>query len=296
MTEFTAGLSSFEVPDPQAGDPIPTLIVYPAHAPEQPESLGPYTLSAARNAEIAPGPFPLILISHGTGGSPLVYRDLARHLARYGFLIALPEHPRNNRNNNSLANTAAILANRPRHIRRVMDWLFAHPLFGPHLVPDAAAIIGHSLGGYTALAAAGGIPTAYPHETPDGQSAVVDVTPDARVKSLVLLAPATAWFTAADALSAVRVPILMLTAEKDDHTPQWHAAIVRQGVPDPALLEHKTIANAGHFSFLSPFPAPMIYAAFPPSQDPEGFDRPAFHVELNAEVLAFLRRAAGASV
>jgi predicted dienelactone hydrolase len=278
------------VPDPQAGDPIPTLVVFPADAPEQPESLGPYTLSAARNAEIAPGPFPLVLVSHGTGGSPLVYRDLARHLARHGFLVALPEHPRNNRSNNELANTAAILANRPRHIRRVMDWLFAHPQFGPHLVPDAAAIIGHSLGGYTALAATGAIPTAYPHETPDGQSCRVDVASDARVKALVLLAPATAWFTAADALSAVRVPILMLTGEKDVHTPQWHAAIVKQGVPDPALVEHKTIPNAGHFSFLSPFPPAMIYAAFPPSQDPEGFDRPRFHIELNADVIAFLQR------
>jgi predicted dienelactone hydrolase len=290
MDAFTAGCFAFEVLDQQAGDPIPALVIYPANAPERPERLGPYTLSVSMNAELATGPFPLIVVSHGTGSSHLLFRTLARHLARNGFVVVMPEHPRNNRNNNDLAGTAAILTNRPRHIRLVMDWAFSHDVFGPSLKPDATAIIGHSLGGYTALAAAGGVPTAFPHEMPDHQSRKVDVVPDDRVKALVLFAPAAAWFMAPGALSGVRVPILMLTAEKDPHTPAWHSEMIKQGVPDKALIEHRVIANAGHFSFLSPFPATMIDAAFAPSQDPEGFDRERFHAEMNAEVLAFLTR------
>ena len=48
-------------------------------------------------------------------------RPIALHLARAGFVVALPEHPGNNRSDNSLANTAVNLANRPRHVRLVLD-------------------------------------------------------------------------------------------------------------------------------------------------------------------------------
>lgn len=287
---FTAGCRTVEVLDKQSEDAIPLLVLYPSQSPQRIEKLGPYTLSVAMNAQIAAGTFPLIVISHGTGGSHLAYRNLAHHLARNGFVAVMLEHPRNNRNNNELAGTATILTNRPRHIRAVTDWAFSNDAFGQSLKPNVTAIVGHSLGGHTALAAAGGLPTAFPHETPDRQSQQIDVIPDERVKALVLFAPAAAWFMAPGALSRVRIPILMFTAEKDPHTPAWHAEVVKKGVPDQALVEHRTVPNAGHFSFLSPFPEAMTNPAFPPSQDPEGFDRGQFHVEMNAQVLAFLNR------
>jgi len=292
MRPFAAGLRNVEVPDPLTAGSIPLLILYPTDAAEQAETLGPYTLSAARNAPVAAGAFPLVVISHGTGGSPLVYRTLAAHLARNGFVVSLPEHPRNNRNNNELAGTAAILANRPRHLRLVADWAFLDGALAATLQPGTFSIIGHSLGGYTALAAAGGAPTAFPHETPDRTSRPIEVVPDPRVNALVLLAPASPWFMAPGALSAVRVPILMITAEKDPHTPPEHGQIIRDGLPSQTPLVHSVVPNAGHFSFLSPFPQAMIAPSFPPSQDPPGFDREQFHHHLNAEILAFLARVA----
>ena len=113
---------------------------------------------------------------------------------------------------------------------------------------------------------------------------------DERVKALVLLAPATPWFRAPDALRNVTVPILLLEAEKDEHTTREHGQIVLNGVADSSLVELRLIANAGHFSFLSSFPAARVSPAFPPSQDPPGFDREAFHRKLNADVAAFLAR------
>jgi hypothetical protein len=82
----------------------------------------------------------------------------------------------------------------------------------------------------------------------------------------------------------------MLTGERDESTPPWHAEIVKQGVPDVAAVDHRVVANAGHYSFLSPFPEELSRPTFPPSQDPAGFDRVRFHEEMNAEVTAFLRR------
>ena len=290
MIEGSAGFQTIELFDEEMGMAFPVILLYPSSSPEAPGAFGTYTMSTARDGSIMAGLYPLVVISHGTGGTPLVYRTLAAHLARNGFVVAMPEHPRNNRNNNDLAGTAALLAHRPRHVRLVIDWALTSSEFGPHVKADAVAVVGHSLGGYTALALAGGKPTAFPNETPDRKPLKIEVTADARVKALVLLAPAAAWFLAPGSLSEVCLPILMLTAEKDIHTPKWHAEVIRHGVPDQSLVEHRVIANAGHFSFLSPFPAAMASPSFPPSQDPAGFDRERFHEELNSEVLAFLTR------
>ncbi|WP_158453342.1 hypothetical protein [Paenibacillus polymyxa] len=46
-------------------------VMYPAGNPEQVERLGPYLLELAREAEPSGGMFPLVIISHGTGGRSL---------------------------------------------------------------------------------------------------------------------------------------------------------------------------------------------------------------------------------
>jgi predicted dienelactone hydrolase len=213
---------------------------------------------------------------------------MAKHLARAGFLVALPEHRGNSRNDNSLAGTVANLENRPRHISLTMDAVFADPAI-KDFAAERVGVIGHSIGGYTALAVAGGQPWAASHESADGKAHPVRVTSDQRVRSLALLSPATFWFVPG-ALREVSVPILMRTGEKDEITPASHADNVIRGVRDPSLVEHKVIAGAGHFSVMSRFPPAMIRPDFPPSQDPEGFNRENIRASLFFDVEAFLRR------
>jgi predicted dienelactone hydrolase len=255
--------------------------------------MGPYTISAAMDAPAATGVFPLVVISHGTGGSHLLYRTVAGHLARHGYVVVMPEHPRNNRNDNALGGTAAILVNRPRHVRVVMDWAFGPDGFDGCVQAGGVALIGHSLGGYTALALAGGVPTSFPNEWPDRLVQPLTVTPDPRVQALVLLAPATPWFKDPGALRNVRVPVLMFTGEKDGDAPAWFGDIVARGLPDPGQLTHVIVPNAGHYSFLAPFPPRLVNPSFAPSQDPPGFDRAAFHERLSEDVLAFLNQTLG---
>lgn len=107
----------------------------------------------------------------------------------------------------------------------------------------------------------------------------------------MLLAPATVWFSGEDALRRVNVPVLMLSAERDELTPALHAQIVVERLPDTAELRHRIVPNAGHFAFLAPFSEALTKPSFPPSQDPPGFDRVAFLDELNIEVSAFLAHA-----
>ncbi|MBJ8016091.1 alpha/beta hydrolase [Bacillus cereus group sp. N34] len=230
----------------------------------------------------------MVLISHGTGGSPLVYRTIARHLARNGFVVEMLEHPFNNRNDNTVEGTVDNLTIRPKHISMAIDWFFNSEDFTKVLKPDSVSVIGHSMGGYTALAASGGISTSFPYESFDEKSHLINVTPDYRIKSLVLLAPASVWFKTKGALEGINIPILMLVGEKDRLTPYFHAEIILNGITDSTKIQHKIVENAGHFSFLSPFPKEMTNASFLPSQDPPGFNREYFHHELNEEITEFL--------
>jgi predicted dienelactone hydrolase len=285
MHDFV-GCRTLAITDAALGLTFPLLVLYASGTPGRPESIGSYTLDVALDAPIAPGPFPLVLVSHGTGGTPLTHRLLAHFLARHGFVVGLPQHHANHRDDNSWHNTPQNLEARPRHLGLAIDGLLA--AFGAAVRPDWVAVIGHSLGGYSALALAGGQPSSLPQGPANGAPQPIPVVPDARVRALVLLAPATVWYRAPDALRRVRVPILLLHAEKDELTPGFHAQIVLDGVADRQQVQHHMIENAGHYSFFSPFPPERTGPAFPPSQDPPGFDRAQFQTELQAQVLAFL--------
>jgi predicted dienelactone hydrolase len=275
------GSREIQVRDETTGIRFPTLVHYPTVVPSTPTAFGPYTMDVSPDAPVADGQFPLVVISHGGGGSHLLYRTISTHLAKNGYVVAMPEHPGNNRNNNELGDTHENLLNRPRHVRMAIDSVSLDSQFSARVEPDNVAIIGHSMGGYTALAAAGGVPWSKAGKR-------VDVIADPRIGALVLLAPATAFFVPPDSLRNVTVPILMLVAEHDSITPRWHADVVLERVPDRTKVTCRVIENAGHFSFLSPFPPPMRNANFRPSTDPQGFDRESFHEGLPGEVLAFL--------
>jgi len=287
MTQ-SAGCRTVEVRD--GTSTFPMVVLYPSTGAERVERVGRYEMTVAMNAPVSAGTHVLVVISHGSGGSNVAYRTLAKSLAQDGFVVALQLHPRNNRDDNSLADTDTLLENRPRELRAAIDCMFDSSNFREHLVRDTAAVIGHSMGGYTALALAGGRPIAGPHETEDHRPRVIRVDPDPRLKALVLLAPATPWFQAPGALRNVRLPILMRTADNDEHASGWFSEIVKRGVGEPRLVEHKVVANANHFAFLSPFPPDMTTPDFAPSQDPPGFDRPRFLEQLANDISAFLHR------
>ncbi len=280
--ELFVGSTQFQVKDETNGISFPVLVQYPTHQQSSPTNFGPYTMDVCSDAKIVAGRFPLVIISHGNGGSHLLYRTISTFLAKSGYIVAMLEHYGNNRNNNELEKSIENLQYRPRHVSLTIDYLLSETIFGQNISVDKIGIIGHSFGGYTALALAGGRPW-----TQTGQQ--VEVQNDPRVKTLVLMAPVAAYYIPESSLDNVNIPILLLIAEHDTFTPKaWTADVVLNGVPDKSKVTFRKISNAGHFSFISPFPVTMTSANFLPSTDPAGFDREEFHKELPTEILNFL--------
>lgn len=111
---------------------------------------------------------PLVVISHGFGANRKAFAYLARHLASHGLTVAALEHPSSNINwLASVANSskpsellpAREYIERPKDVSFVLDELAKinqQPgLLQGKLNTQQVSIIGHSLGGYTALALAG---------------------------------------------------------------------------------------------------------------------------------------------
>jgi predicted dienelactone hydrolase len=283
------GLRALSVWDTVQKANVPVTVLYPANDPETSVNFGPYSIEAAVDATPTLCDLPLVVLSHGNGSTPWAFRDLAKHLAKSGFAIALPEHTGNSRNDNTLAQTLANLENRPRHITLTIDAVLADVLLCTAIRRSGVGIIGHSIGAYTALTVAGGHPWAGAHETKDGKPAQVVAQQDKRISALALLMPACFWFPE-NSLRDVRLPVLIRTGTMDKITPASpHADLIIEGVADPSLVEHQSISGAGHHSAMSKFPAALTSPDFPPSQDPAGFERELYQPTLFADIERFLR-------
>lgn len=281
-----AGLLTFTIADSELGLEYPALVCYPTDTSAGPTVIGPYTFDATRDAPIASGSHALAVISHGGGGSHLLYRSIATHLATNGWIVVCLEHPNDNRNDRSLVDTDSAAERRARHASLALDAVIAHPQLGVHVNLNRIAAIGHSMGGLTALCLVGGQPWS--------RSRVrLDVQHDARVRAAVLLAPASDWFMGPDSLGQVHTPLLVYVAEHDPVTPPARVRAVLERIPASTSCEIREVPNGGHFAFLTPFPEAMRRPDFPPSQDPLGFDRGAFHESLPAEIRTWLERHVG---
>ncbi len=264
-----------------------------------------FEMSVAQNAPVAAGAFGAIVVSHGAGGMALLHRDLAMTLASQGYVVAAPTHPRGKGNDVS---GVAVWVGRPKQVFRVIDAVLEDGDLGVHIERERIGVVGHSNGGYTALAVAGarpspGLEAAHCLAHPDdarfcgfGGAATRDAARevghlpelgDPRVRSMVLMAPNAVRFTD-DALARVMVPALVYAAEKDDLTRlQYHGERLARTLPRGECV---LVKGAGHFSFVASFPTVLKIVAGEGARDPDGFDRDAFHAVMNREIVAFFNR------
>ena len=290
MNSTTAfGVGAHWLSAQSGGAPLPVLALYPTLEQAVDTAFGPYTLPVAFDAPIAvwdSSPRPVALISHGNTGSPFTHRGTAMTLVQAGFVVLLPEHLGNSRSDASLTGTVELLRVRPQQIHDAFAALHADTLLASHVSVSRRVLIGHSIGAYTALAAAGAQPVNTPFDRPVAEPTLLEMTRLDGVAGLVLLAPAAGWFMPPARLDGVEAPVLLFRGERDEVTPALHSQLLREGLTATTLTEIE-VPNAGHFSFQTPFPAQMQVPGFTPAMDPPGFDRATFHAQLNAQIVDF---------
>lgn len=300
---WSAGVMRTTVSD---ATPFETFVWYPTSAPETPLHVGPFVVSAASKAPVADGErFPVVLLSHGSGGTPMGHRELAAALARAGLIVIVPTHLGDSAGHTEGREAGRALADRPRQARLALAAALADPRLSGHADPARVGAVGYSAGGYTALVLAGAIPDmtrfathcrAQPDDVGscggsgrDG-SPVIDGEPGAvqpPLKALALLDPLGVPFDA-KGLAAVRVPVLLYQPEDDSYLgAAANADAVAAALPVPP--ERRTVPGR-HFVFIDPCPAELAAAAALICQDAPGVDRAAIHRRLELEIADFLRR------
>jgi predicted dienelactone hydrolase len=287
----------------------PVTIFYPAAGEDQLVQRGRFQLRLAPDAAPVPGNGRLVVISHGSGGSPVVHTDLARALVQSGFVVAMPEHRGDNWRDDSHPGPDS-WKQRPAEVSRAIDTVGRDPRFAPLLQLDKVGVYGMSAGGHTALSLAGGrwSPAGLKrhceaHIAEDFQACVGlatslngnwfdavktaiaravirwrfdDDTPqahtDPRVAAVVAAVPYAADFDMAS-LAQPKVPLGLLTARHDTWLhPQWHAdAVLAACLP---RCEHLVdLPDGGHGAYLSPLPPGLDGLVGRLLNDPAGFAR-----------------------
>jgi predicted dienelactone hydrolase len=340
---FAAGQRTFTFEAPQvtaqlgvASAQIHGLVWYPvdAGATETPQSVGDSKAlfdagSAAVDAPIATAPavFPLVLLSHGTGGAARQMAWLGTALARAGFIAVAIDHPGNSGAAETTVQGFTLWWLRPRELSLALDAAFADPSVGPRVDRARIGAAGFSLGGYTAIALGGASvdvaafhaycaqhPTAAgncqpPPEFPElisKMNALLASDPsyakamtsgggdvsDSRVRSVYAIAPAVGESVTVASLRAISVPVRVVFGTNDvTVAPPQNALRYASAIPGATLM---TVPGAGHYTFLDTCTADgKALIPGPVCTDGPGVDREAIHAQVARDAIAFFEKTLG---
>lgn len=229
-------------------------------------SLGTARLGA--RADVAGGPYPLVVLSAGYAIAPESYAWLAEHLASHGMVVVAPHYAEMldpaSLWRAAIARPQDVAATR-RYVEREVG---AGGRFERLVDPTRVAVVGHSLGGYTALAAAGASVDAQGFAADcararRGEASIVflcdaleshleDVagaaSSQAPVDAVVSLAGDAAMFGPAG-LASVTAPLLVMGGTEDHDSPfAWTTALAYEHAGSARRVE-VSLEGAGHFVF-----------------------------------------------
>ncbi|HPU50760.1 MAG TPA: alpha/beta fold hydrolase [Burkholderiaceae bacterium] len=310
---------------------MPVALTYPTRAEAVARDFGPFRMTVAAGAPAAQAPeagWPVVFVSHGTGGNLFNHADLVAALARAGYVVVVLEHPGDNFRDRSLVTDKRYFSERPAQLLALLQAFLdregsagaaAGGLLGDlRLDPKRVSLIGHSAGGYTAAVVAGATGDVRrvtdhcaAHADGDEMCGMADpnwsvsaaqagpryrLAPDAAMPASsadprVRAAVLLAPLTVPlqpDSLGALPSALMVVTATHDEVL-----APRFHGLPWAALASRSSIEiepRAGHFSFMTSVPAERRAMLGQAGTDPAGFDRAQFQRELAARIIGFLDR------
>jgi predicted dienelactone hydrolase len=295
-----AGFRLIDIPADAGGAALHGAMWYPCSQPPGEVPLGKLILPAAKDCPLHGDKLPLIVVSHGRGGSFVGHHDTDEVLADAGFVVAAINHPGDTATDLSRSGDLSVFIERPADIKRAIDFMVGASPFAANIDASRIGFFGFSRGGYTGLVLTGGNPdwanvTDLCHHIKiplcekilRQEYPAAPLTHDARIKAAVIADPLAVMFTAAS-LASIEVPIQLWASELGgDGVQLREVAAVEQALP--VKHEYRVVANAGHFAFLSPCAAAAVAELPLLCADATGFDRTAFHRQFDKDVLTFFQ-------
>ena len=309
--------------------PIAVTIWYPAVKGSQEEDWNIAIFEAGRsavNAELASTPqkFPLIVLSHGTGGAAFQLSWLAEQLVQQGFMVLAVNHHGNTGAEESLLLEGFMLWwERTLDISSAIDQLLVDPDFAHRIDAKQIAAAGFSLGGYTVLSLAGGITDrkkwqafcsenqanpicVLPPEAGDSVAQIaadIEANPriqdsisrsaelflDQRIRAVYSIAPVLGPAFNKDSLAKISIPTRIVVGADDAQAiPQYNAQLFADSIPQASLLE---LVNVSHYTFLAPcnFKGRSFVKTL--CQDGEDIKRKEVHQNIAADAVSFFTEA-----
>ncbi|MCH2172861.1 alpha/beta fold hydrolase [Myxococcota bacterium] len=227
--------------------------------------------------------YPLIVLSHGTGGAVAQLAWLAEGLASGGYIVAAVNHHGNTAIEEKTPHGFFLWWERATDLSRLIDLLIADEVLGPHIDPKRIGAAGFSLGGYTVLELAGartnleqierycvGRPEdpscTLPMEAPFSMDELTQYVEndarfrasmarhgesylDERVRSVIAIAPAGIVSQTEESFRNLRVPTLIIVGDRDSIAPSTsNANPAADLIPDSRL---EVLSGVGHYTFMS---------------------------------------------
>ncbi|MDD1017317.1 alpha/beta hydrolase family protein [Pseudomonas rubra] len=229
--------------------------------------------SAVPDAPPTAGEHPLVVLSHGYRGNWGNQAWLASALAQRGYIVAAVNHPGSTTHDRS-PQAAAQLWQRPVDLRRTIEAVTTQPEKFGVVAKQRIAVVGHSLGGWTALEIGGARfdPDRFaqdcktqpqlascsvykqmnPASTPEAKAALAADLRDTRVTAVVALDLGLSRGLTDESLAALPVPALVIAAgvPSQELPAQLESANLAKRLP-PVSSQYVEISDASHFSFMS---------------------------------------------
>ncbi len=276
--KYEIGQKSVTYVDESRKRPLVTEIWYPTYDTEKKENSDDLPvfkmIQTIHNASIPDKKFPLLLVSHGTGGNRFSLTWFVERMVREGYIVVAMDHFGNS-TFNKLPREFVKWWERAIDVKYVLTALLNAPDIGTKIDQSRIGGVGFSLGGYTNIALAGGyvnrkkemaLESNMPPEFPETEEAI-DLTSDSqivssyyqykdhvkdeRIKAFFVMAPAIGpGFHTKKQVEEITAPIFIVAGKGDTNTPTKHNALNYHN-----LIEHSRIhlfdKYVGHYIFLN---------------------------------------------
>lgn len=308
--------------------PLVTTVWYPAvmNAEENAWNIGIFQAGRnAANADIVSNPetFPLVVLSHGTGGAALQLSWLAEILATNGYLVAAVNHHGNTATEDTYLPQGFMLWwERARDISVVIDLLLSDSQLGSRIDRSRIGAAGFSLGGYTVLSVAGAQTDlvqwkkfcaerpsnplcTLPPEVNYSQKmldSMLNNDPnvkdsihrshesyrDERVRAVYSIAPVLGPAFIKKSLAHISIPVRIIVGTRDEQAiPTFNAKLIASSIPTAEL---ELLPDVAHYTFLACCSLRGKLFVRQLCSDPRGIDRKQIHRKIGADVVAFFNR------